>query len=243
MGKQREKPIQRIYLKNLNKMKRLIFIVISLISWKIGFSQENNFIGIWQDVIQDTNSYCLITDKIFYFIYDSYQFDKNDIWQEYYGFIDNRNIDSLSISQFKNNGIYFVLADAELDKNKMYDESYFLIYGTNIHSKYDDFSVIEMEGTKFFMYVRINKFNNRLETNLKEKSPEVFAEYLKSTSQIEILSKIQVYSEPNRSLKKYLNKGDIVTILEEKSNWLKIEYIADEGKNPIIVWIRKKDVK
>jgi hypothetical protein len=241
MEKQKEKNTQNLYLRSLNKMRKIIFISIFSCLHAVGFSQKNNLLGVWQETIQDTNSYCLITNSIFYFIYDTEDFDKDDVWEEYYGFIDNRDIDSLSISQFRDSGRYFVLADTDLDKETKYDKSYFLIYGTDMQSKYNDFGVMELEGPKFFMYGKIGKLNKRLEKNLKEKSPEVFTEYLSVTSRKEIIAaKSIIYSEPDTPTKMYLIKGDVVTVLEEKEGWLKIEY---EGKKLITGWIRKSNSK
>jgi hypothetical protein len=217
-----------------------IFLIFCLGKIAItSYSQINYFVGVWREVMQDTNSYRLITDNYFYSFYDVQ--DSNDWYIKtfYYGFIDDKDSDSVSISQFKDIGEHFVLAEANLDKEKVYDKDYFLIYGTNIHSKYADFTAIDLEGPKVFMYTKIFKLNKKLEENLKEKSPDVFVEYLKITSQLEIYSKkCTVYSEPNRPTKAQLQKGDIVMIIEEQDNWLKIEY----GENDI-GWIKRKDVK
>jgi hypothetical protein len=237
MEKQRERNTQRNYSTSLNK---IVLVTIFLGSHVVGFSQKNNLLGVYQEAIQDTNSYCLITNSLFYFIYDSEQFDKDDIWKKYYGFINNRDIDSLSISQFSDSGRYFVLANANLDRKTKYDKSYFLIYGTDIHSKYDDFDAIELEGPKFFMYGKISKLNRRLEKNLQEQSPDVFAEYLTVTFQKKIIAaKSIIYSEPDTPTKMYLIKGDVVTVLEEQNGWIKVEY---EGKKPVTGWIKNQDV-
>jgi hypothetical protein len=220
-------------------MKKFILVINIIVNTiNVCFSQnKNNFIGVWQEFLQDSNCYCLITDTFYYWLYHNEEYFSLDIW--HYGFIDNK-FDSLSVSQFKDFGKYFVLADVNLEKNRMYDESCFLIYGTDVHSKYADFTAIELEGPKVFMYTKIFKFNKKLEENLKEKSPDVFVEYLKVTSQLEIYSKkCTVYSEPDRPTKAQLQKGDIVMIIEEQDNWLKIAY-GDEND---IGWIKRKDVK
>ncbi|MDR1225478.1 MAG: hypothetical protein LBK47_01085 [Prevotellaceae bacterium] len=49
-----------------------------------------------------------------------------------------------------------------------------------------------------------------------------------------------IYSEPDKPTKMYLIKGDIVTVLEEKEGWIKMEY---EGKKMITGWIKKEDTK
>jgi hypothetical protein len=48
-----------------------------------------------------------------------------------------------------------------------------------------------------------------------------------------------IYSEPEKPTRMYLIKGDIVTVLEEKEGWLRIEY---EGKKLVTGWIQKKDI-
>jgi hypothetical protein len=49
-----------------------------------------------------------------------------------------------------------------------------------------------------------------------------------------------IYAEPDKPTRMYLIKGDIVTVLEEKDGWIKMEY---EGKKMITGWIKKKDTK
>jgi hypothetical protein len=205
------------------------------------YSQTNNLIGVWREAIQDTNSYRLMADDYCYSFYDGREFNTLYIKKFYYGFIDDNGADFFSISQFSDSGRYFVLANANLDKKTKYDKSYFLIYGTNIHSKYGDFDAIELEGPKFFMYGKIGRLNRRLEKNLKEKSPDVFAEYLAVTSRKEITTaKSIIYSQPGNPTKMYLIEDDIVKVLEEKYGWLRIEY---EGAKLVTGWIRKQDVE
>ena len=204
------------------------------------YPQTNNLIGVWREVIQDTNSHRLITDDYYYSFYDNQESDELYNDKFYYGFIDDKEVDSLSISQFSDSGRFFVLAEADLDRKKKYDKSYFLIYGTDMQSKYNDFDAMELEGPKFFMYGKISKLNRRLEKNLKKKSPDVFAEYLLVTSQKEIIvPRSIIYSEPDTPTRMYLIKGDIVTVLEEKNEWVKVEY---EGKKVVTGWIKRQDV-
>jgi hypothetical protein len=177
------------------------------------YSQSNHLVGVWQETIQDTNCYYIVTNEYLYSIYDFLNMDYWSVDKYHYGFMNNREVDFLSISQFIDSGKYFVIAEADLDKETKYDKSYFLIYETNMQSKYNDFGVMELEGPKFFMYGKIGKLNNRLEKNLKEKSPEVFTEYLSVTSRKEIIAtKSAIYSEPDKPTKMYLIKGNIIEV-------------------------------
>jgi hypothetical protein len=69
-------------------------------------------------------------------------------------------------------------------------------------------------------------------------------DYLKEYINIDVTevvsSKSIIYSEPDKPTRMYLIKGDVVTVLEEKEGWLKMEY---EGKKLITGWIKKKDTK
>ncbi|MFT3737198.1 MAG: SH3 domain-containing protein [Breznakibacter sp.] len=49
-----------------------------------------------------------------------------------------------------------------------------------------------------------------------------------------------IFSNPETATKMYLTKGDVVTILEKKGNWLKIEFF---GTKLVTGWIRQTDVK
>lgn len=158
-------------------MRKILFILSLGISTNC-FSQKNNFIGLWQEIIQDTNCYCLITDKIYYSIYDYQDSVELSIDEQYYGFIEEREIENLSIEQLKDCGNYFVTAHTTLNQNEVYDVSYFLIYGTDVQCKTDDFSSFELEGPKFFKFVNIERFNKTIEALLKNKYPHIYAEYL-----------------------------------------------------------------
>ena len=55
-----------------------------------------------------------------------------------------------------------------------------------------------------------------------------------------IVPKSIVYSEPAKSTEMYLTEGDIITVLEEENDWIKMEYA---GEMLITGWIKKKDAK
>jgi hypothetical protein len=50
-----------------------------------------------------------------------------------------------------------------------------------------------------------------------------------------------VYSTPNKSTQQQLGEGDIVTVLEEEKDWLRIEYGDDKKRNE--GWIKKEDTE
>ena len=50
--------------------------------------------------------------------------------------------------------------------------------------------------------------------------------------------KLSVYNEPNDSKKQTLKKGDIIIILEQSNDWIKINY-GDEKDG----WIKRREIK
>ncbi len=65
-------------------------------------------------------------------------------------------------------------------------------------------------------------------------------EYLNLDVKEVVVPQSLIYSKPNERTKMYLIKGDVVTILEEKNKWIKIEYAGEEL---ITGWIKKEDVE
>jgi hypothetical protein len=51
--------------------------------------------------------------------------------------------------------------------------------------------------------------------------------------------KCTIYQSPNVATKMYLIKGDLVSILEQKGDWVKIEY---QGKKTVQGWLKKGDI-
>jgi hypothetical protein len=66
-------------------------------------------------------------------------------------------------------------------------------------------------------------------------------DYIKEYLDIKVLTikplKSSVYAEPKKKTKIQLNKGDIVILLEEKRNWLRVKYNDSETG-----WVKKADV-
>ncbi len=52
--------------------------------------------------------------------------------------------------------------------------------------------------------------------------------------------KSTIYQSPTIATKMYLIRGDLVSVLEQKEDWVKIEY---QGKKTIQGWIKRQDLR
>lgn len=81
----------------------------------------------------------------------------------------------------------------------------------------------------------------------KHDNRDYLKEFLDKTYKEIKVSKAKIYSSPSVSTQMYLIKNDVVEILEEKGDWLRINYYPEkDGKETgktIEGWIKKSDVE
>ncbi|GHT51423.1 hypothetical protein AGMMS49982_08830 [Bacteroidia bacterium] len=74
----------------------------------------------------------------------------------------------------------------------------------------------------------------------KKDKQNYLKEYLNIDVVEVVINKSVIYSASNTPTKMYFIKGDVVTVIEEQDDWLKVEY---EGKKLVTGWIKRGDVR
>jgi hypothetical protein len=150
------------------------------------------------------------------------------------------SIDSMNVRDLTDNGTYYtVISVGDIDKNGGVKYPGFLI----ISYFYCDGDEMSINGGKLFDYTKASKLSTLAQKKIYLRGKQDKRNYLKEYLDIDvreiIVNKSIIYSEPDTPTKMYLIKSDIVTVLEEKEVWLRIEY---EGKKLVTGWIKMKDV-
>ena len=101
---------------------------------------------------------------------------------------------------------------------------------------------MSINGGKLFEYEKIPKLTNKALKKLYHRGKKDNRNYIKDYLGIKVAeiatAKSIVYSLPDKPTVTRLSKGDVVTVLEEKGSWLKVDYGADTPG-----WIKKEDGK
>ena len=150
------------------------------------------------------------------------------------------DIQLINVDSLKENGLYYteiidrkdIENDGTIDKAFCVIPSYYECDGKNL----------SINGGKLFEYEKIFKLPKKALEKLYYRGKHDKRDYIKDYLDIKVAKinsdKSIVYSNPNIIKIIELNKDDIITVLEEKENWLKIEYGADN-----LGWINKNDIK
>jgi hypothetical protein len=155
----------------------------------------------------------------------------------FYGFYND--CDLSSIDSLKRNGdYYFEVTPMEFEfeeKRKVYvanacgQVSFFT-------EKQDTFmNIYYSSRQQYVTYKKLDALPQNIRNYLLKKGVHVGFPHKEISS-----AKVPIYSEPEKPTRMYLIKGDVVTVLEEKNGWLKIEY---EGKKLVTGWIKKGDTE
>ena len=235
--------------------KKFVFTVFCFVGMCIVFSQEDlpitmqNLEGIWLyiDTPEDpnTNNMRSITiNKSGKSLGFSYELNGKweQIGESYYGFQNYNQYETKAINKkdLKITGKYYTTIDIKwMDKDgyvkvpafrtpqiiELTENSLWINYGkVSVYEKNDKLSAIDLK----LLYLRGKKDNR-----------DYIKEYLNLDVKEIIVPKSIIYSEPDKPTKMYLIKNDIVTIVEERDNWIKIEY---SGEKLVTGWIKKGDV-
>jgi hypothetical protein len=230
-------------------MKKVLIILVATVFCSIIIGKgasKNDLVGTFWIAIENNNEegtkptdyYYMYTHKYLYTLQPT-NFDTMGIrmYRYFYGFYDNDDLPSLD-SLKQSGDVYFEVNISDFKKGENGEQ----IYTGNslglsvVNNKQDTIMIIEWSTRQmFFTYKKINKLPDTFQVFLQKKGIHVGFPH----KEIAVTKSI-IYSEPNKPTKMYLIKGDIVTVLEEKDGWIKMEY---EGKKMITGWIKKKDTK
>ena len=237
-------------------MNKIFFnVAFYFVSMCVVFSQEDmpitmqNLEGIW--LYLDTPENPNTNNTSFIMINKSgkklgfeYKLNGEETWigESYYGFQDYHQYEVTAINKrdLKMTGKYYTeIAARFIDKDgfvkvpgfsmpeiiELTENSLWINFGkVSMYEKIDKLPAIALK----LLYLR-GKQDNR----------DYIKEYLNIDVKEIIVPKSIIYSEPDNPTKMYLIKDDVVTITEEKDNWVKIEYF---GKTLVTGWIKKEEV-
>jgi hypothetical protein len=158
------------------------------------------------------------------------------VYTRFYGFYGD--CDLPSIDSLKDNGLYYfdvipLYFEVE-DDRKVYVESACREISFFTEKQDTFMNLYSSSRQQYVTYKKLDSLPPKLQRYLMSKG------YYLGSPHKEILSeKTGIYSSPGIPTRMYLIKGDVVTVLEEKNGWLRIEY---EGKRVVTGWIKKQAV-
>jgi len=205
--------------------------------------------GMWENITNGSND----DDNINFIIYrnnKSMSFGYNEaiessglyIWEFKDGFIsyDATGNESININQLQREGDYYVFARIEhVGENGVVK---FPFYQVASYFECEENS-LTIAGNNPSEYIKIERLPSSALKLLYNRGKKEDKDYIEKYLDIKVkevqVNKSIIYSEPGTATKMFLIKGDIATVLEEKGEWLKIEFL---GKRLVTGWIKKEDV-
>ncbi|MDR1227122.1 MAG: hypothetical protein LBK47_09540 [Prevotellaceae bacterium] len=150
-------------------------------------------------------------------------------------------INGINVSILTDSGTYYTLAST----NAISPNGWVNNIDLFIIKDFDcDGQEMSINGGQLVEYSKRKKLSSIALKNIYLRGMQDNRDYLKEYINIDVTevvsSKSTIYAEPDKPTRMYLIKGDIVTVLEEKEGWIKMEY---EGKKLITGWIKKEDTK
>jgi hypothetical protein len=202
--------------------------------------------GIWGNIMNSEMeySYKIIKGTKSLGISHTNDFNKLDFYllESIEGFQNYKyeDADSININSLNENGKYFtsIIYKEEINKKGWVKMQYCIV------PEYFecDGGSMSINGGQLVEFVKINKLPIITLKLLYKRGKLDNRNYIKEYLNIKVTEiaapKSIVYSEPNKPTTTQLSKGGVVTVLEEKGNWLKVDY---GGENP--GWIKKEDTK
>jgi len=201
--------------------------------------------GIWENIMNSDSekAYTIIKGmNSLYFVFNSTSNKLNfPLGESIEGFqsIDSGNIDSININSLKDDGMYYTIVDKKyIHANGWIRRPDYL---TPTYFECDG-ELMSINGGQLVEYEKISKLPIDALKKLYYRGKRDNRDYIKDylgiiVSEIRV-TRSRVYSEPNKPTITQLTKGDVVTILEKKGNWLKVDYGEDNRG-----WVKKEDVK
>jgi hypothetical protein len=158
------------------------------------------------------------------------------------GFLDYNPNESgkISYKDLKPKGDYYVeLFKEDMNQDSVFTSSYFL---TPDYDGCDD-EGLYIQARHMIEYYRLDRLPSLAIRYLYQEEKKVersyIAEYLNLKVAEVIVEKAVIYSSPNEPTNMYMVSGDVPTILKDKGDWLKIEYL---GSRLVSGWILKSNV-
>lgn len=150
-------------------------------------------------------------------------------------------IEVIYVNNLNENGLYFTeIIDKKYIKGDGSIRRAFCV----IASYYEcDGQRLSINGnSSLYEFSKINQLPHDILTKLYERGKKDQQNYIKEFLDLnvkEITTPISIiYSVPEQVTANRLKKGDVVNILEEKADWIKVDYGAEEP-----AWIKKVDVQ
>jgi hypothetical protein len=151
------------------------------------------------------------------------------------------DIDSIHVNTLKADGAYFTSAFREnVKKSGWVEKPYFTIPS---YFEVDD-NTMSIGGGQLAEFSKITSLPPFTLKQLYKRGKLDKRNYLKDYLGLifkEVVSpKCTIYQSPGIATKMYIIKGDLVSILEQQGNWVKIEY---QGKKKVQGWLKKSDIR
>ena len=226
-----------------------IFITFSLIllaaSYPFAQTKQQKFQGVWQEIIIDPESketHIKIIAGIHSLAIAHVESDDLDFFlsEAIEGFINTNSFERIKLDSLDENGMYYIIVLYKDEIINSWIEKKNCIMGWQLYFEDDNLII---EGGKLAEYVRCThlplKTMRLLYLRGKRDKRNYIKEYLDIDVKEIIVPRSIIHSEPDTPTRMYLIKGDIVTVLEEKNEWVKVEY---EGKKVVTGWIKRQDV-
>jgi hypothetical protein len=218
-----------------------IFLITNVLAQSINLNNK-----LFQN-IQEPSIFTYYSGKFIHtlWIYKDIQTKGIGITASYYGFYNSCDLPSLD--SLKQSGTYyFEVNSTDFDKEKTKLKIPYNSCG-ELHiftvGKDTMMNIYYSNSQQYVTYKKIKTLPEKVTIYLKSKGiqiPVSIKKHIKS-------SKAIIYSQPDIPTKMYLIKGDVVEILEEKGDWLRINYYPEkDGKETgktIEGWIRKTDME
>lgn len=231
-------------------MRKFILAAIILSISNIVFAQDKLSLmqGIWADIYNGENEYnefsFTITKghKSLSFGYAMGESPRLTLWETIDGFLNYNPVSKgvLDVNTLQDDGEYYVSADVEYINDKGIIEYPNFLVPDYFEIDANNMSIGGNKLVEFIKIERLPSFALKLLYNRGKKDDKDYIEkYLDIKVKEVQVDKSIIYSEPGTATKMFLIKGDVATVLEEKGDWLKIEFL---GKRLVTGWIKKKDV-
>lgn len=210
----------------------------------VAFSQTKleQLQGIWENIMSNPNGEMLIkivkNNNVLSIAHQGEDYIDFYLDESIDGFVNVDSFDIITLDSLKENGLYYIsVSKRNVKSKKIHKED--CILGWNLY--FEEGNLI-IEGGKLAEYSHLDRLPSLTMRLLykrgKKDNRNYLKEYLNTDFKEVITTKSIIYSEPDLPTKMYLIKSDVVTVLEEKEGWLKIEY---EGKKAVTGWIKKED--
>ncbi|UXP33666.1 hypothetical protein N6H18_06830 [Reichenbachiella agarivorans] len=230
-------------------MKRIILLsIVSLTSFFVN-AQETPLEcmhGVWTVYYDDSNQKGFSLRKGHNVVSISYiegsSSYKPSVTELIIGFLDyDPNVaGKVNYTDLKPEGSYYVeFYTDELSQDSVFTSSYF----TTPSYEGCDSEGLYIQARHMIEYGRLERLPSKAIRYLyeagKEREHNYISEYLDTKAAQVKVDKCVIYSAPEVPTKMFMISGDVPTILEEKGDWLRFEFL---GTRLVTGWIKKADV-